>query len=140
MKTANLLTLLWVVALSSLILHSCSKSSDTNPAPKKVTSGGGVSNANVAGYWFGSFDGGIHQSFLFHGDGSLKVYDFYYQPASKDTTIAYDGTGTFTVKGDTITTHTAFPNGQTFTSVGIISISSSVSTIDFGSTDIYTKQ
>ena len=121
-----------------LYLTSCSKKS----TPKPVTPA-----SQVAGYWFGSADGGsFNQSFLLRNDGSVKVYDFYANPTSKDTTQAYDGIGTYTVTNNIITVNTAFPNGQTFSATAQVNLSSTPATLTFGNAasgyngDVYRKQ
>ena len=138
MKKVNLLSVLCLSAASVFLFYSCKKSS-TKPKSTSTT----ITNAQVAGYWFGSFDNKeYNQSVLLRSDGTLKVYDFYYNPSSTDTTTAYDGTGTYTIKGDTLITNTAFPDGQKFTgSVNILNIKASPETYSVvGSDDVYIKQ
>jgi len=142
MKKNNLLSILCLSAASVFLFYSCSKSSGT-PTPKKSTSTTTITNAQVAGYWFGSFDNKeYNQSVLLKSDGTLKVYDFYFNPTSTDTTQAYDGVGTFSIKGDTLITNTSFPNGQTFTgSINILNIKASPESYSvLGSDDVYVKQ
>jgi len=126
-----------LLCLFCIVFYSCKKS-DT---PKPVTN-----NTGIAGYWFGTANGGeFNQSFLLRTDGTLKVYDFYYAPTSTDTTKAYDGTGTYTVSGDLIVINTSFPNGETFKGTGIISKTSAPETFTMGISsgyngDVYTKK
>src|SRR5665213_1530959 len=133
MKKINLSAIMCGFILSVTLFCSCSKSKDK---PASATN-------SVVGYWFGSFDNGtINQSILFRSDGTLKVYDFYNNPKSTDTTIAYDGTGTYSVNGTTLTTHTSFPNGQKFTG-GTATINFDVTPPTFKVNvggDVYTKQ
>lgn len=117
---------------------SCKKNNDNT----KSSAG-----SSVTGYWFGSAYGGqFNQSFLIKANGTLKVYDFYYYPTSTDTTKAYDGTGTYTVNGNTITINTAFPNGQTFTGTATLNLTTNPQTITFDNShngyanDVYKKQ
>lgn len=127
-----------VIVITCVLLYSCGKSNST---PKPVTPANGI-----VGYWFGSaYGGGFNQSFLLRADGTVKVYDFYYHPTSRDTTIAYDGTGTYTVSGDLIIINTSFPNGQAFKGSGIIAPNAAPETFTLGISpgyngDIYTKQ
>lgn len=133
MKKINLSVIMCGCILSVTLFCSCSKSKD-----KPATAAN-----SVVGYWFGSFGNGtINQSILFRSDGTIKVYDFYNNPTSRDTTIAYDGTGTYSLSGNTLTTNSSFPNGQTFPG--------STATVNFNATpptfkddkngDVYTKQ
>jgi hypothetical protein len=105
MKKFKLTRITCVIAIMATIFCSCKKS-DQKPT---------TTTNSVVGYWFGSFDAGtVNQSFLLRADGTLKVYDFYENPSSRDTTIAYDGTGTYSVSGNTITISTSFPNGESY--------------------------
>jgi len=120
-----------------IYLTSCSKKSNPKPA----------SPSSVAGYWFGTANGGaFNQSFLLKADGSLKVYDFYADPTSTDTTKAYDGTGTYSIKDNIITVNTVFDNGQTFSATALIDLKATPPTLTFGNAasgyngDVYRKQ
>ena len=130
-----------VVTLCVTVFYfsSCSKKSTPTPNP--------ASGNSVAGYWFGSADGGaFNQSFLLRSNGSVKVYDFYYNPTSTDTTKAYDGTGTYTVSGNIITVNTTFPDGETFSATAQLNLTAAPKTMTFGSAasgyngDVYRKQ
>jgi hypothetical protein len=132
MKKLNFIKIACVIVITGMYFYSCKKSTDT---PKTTTN-------SVVGYWFGSFDSGtVNQSFLLRSNGTLKVYDFYEDPSSTDTTMAYDGTGTYTVSGNTITISTAFPNGQTFPN-SKATLNFNVKPPTFTGTDgsVYTKQ
>ena len=132
MKKINLSALMCGFIFSATLFCSCSKSKD-KPATAAIS---------VVGYWFGSFDNGtINQSALYRSDGTMKVYDFYNSPTSRDTTIAYDGTGTYSVSGNTLTTSTSFPNGQSFQGTATINFNTTPPTIKDNKTgDVYTKQ
>jgi hypothetical protein len=99
-----------------IYLASCSKKSTPKPA---------TPTSRVVGYWFISSGGAFNQSFLFRANGTLKVYDFYANPTSTDTTIAYDGTGTYSVSGNILTISDTFPNGQTFSGMDLLDLTAS---------------
>jgi hypothetical protein len=99
-----------------IYLAACSKKS----TPKPVTP-----TSSIAGYWFIASGGTFNQSFLLRTDGTLKVYDFYANPTSTDTTIAYDGTGTYAVNGNILTITDTFPNGQTFSGTDLLDLTAS---------------
>jgi hypothetical protein len=119
-----------------IYLASCSKKS--TPTPTTPTS-------TVVGYWFVSSGGSFNQSFLLRANGTLKVYDFYANPTSRDTTIAYDGNGTYSVSGNILTITDTFPNGQTFSGTDLLDLTASPPTFtDKGTSGyngaVYTKQ
>ena len=125
------------ICVTIFYISACSKKN--NPTPTSANP--------VAGYWFGSADGGsFNQSFLLRTNGTVKVYDFYYNPTSTDTTKAYDGVGTYTVSGSIITVNTAFPDGETFSATAQLNLTSNPKTMTFGSAasgyngDVYKKQ
>lgn len=139
MKFSNFLRAALLVAFASWVA-ACKKSSDAVTPANTTTS-------SVPGYWFGSAYGGqFNQSFLLRANGTLKVYDFYYNPTSADTTKAYDGTGTYTVTGNSITIKTTFPNGQTFSANAKLDLAASPKTMTFDNSsngyvnDVYKKQ
>jgi hypothetical protein len=129
MKKLKLIKIACVTLIAGMFFFSCKKS-----AVKPV-----VTNS-VVGYWFSS-SGSFNQSFLLRSGGTLKVYDFYQNPTSRDTTIAYDGTGTYSVSGNTITISTSFPNGQTFpNSKATLNFDVSPATFTGADGSVYTKQ
>ena len=118
-----------------IYVASCSKKSSPKPAP----------TSSVAGYWFISSGGTFNQSFLLRANGTLKVYDFYANPTSTDTTIAYDGTGTYSVSGNILTITDTFPNGQTFSGTDLLNLTATPPTFTDKSASgyngaVYTKQ
>jgi hypothetical protein len=118
-----------------IYLASCSKKSTPKPA---ATSG-------VVGYWLIKSGGTFNQSFLLRADGTLKVYDFYQNPTSTDTTIAYDGIGTYSVSGNILTITDTFPNGQTFSGTDLLDLTASPATFTDKTTSgyngaVYAKQ
>lgn len=132
-----------LTAMCMVAVTACSKSSDKPPG----NSGSGTSI--IKGYWFGSANGGaFNQSFLFYSDGTLKVYDFYANATSHDTTQAYDGIGTYVYDSiaKSITVNTSFPNGQKFSSTAKVNTGVNPMTMTFPpssdgySSDVYTKQ
>ena len=131
MKKLNKTTLLLVMAAALAFTLSCSKKSNPKPA-----------NANVTGYWFGYFMSGgskINQSILFYSNGKIKVYDFYENPTSTDTTQALDGYGTYSVSGNKVSTKDSFANGEAFSDNGTVS-TGNPQTITFSEGDVYTRQ
>jgi len=125
-----------LLIMSTALFLSCSKSS-TSP---KAT----PTPINITGYWFGSAYGGeFNQSYLLESNGTLKVYDFYYYPTSTDTSLALDGTGNYSVSGNSVKVNTSFSNGENFSLTGIIDTAVKPETITFTSgneVDVYTKQ
>jgi hypothetical protein len=115
MKNFNLTVKLMALTGIVCFVWSCGKKADPTPTPPKTTTST-ITSSQVTGYWFGSFDSGsINQSILFRTNGTVKVYDFYYNPTSTDTTQAYDGTGTWTIKNNKVYVQDSFPNGEAFT-------------------------
>jgi hypothetical protein len=131
MKKLNFIKIACVMIITGMALYSCKKSTES---PKTTPTN------SVVGYWFSS-SGSFNQSFLLRSGGTLKVYDFYQNPTSRDTTIAYDGTGTYSVSGNTITISTSFPNGQTFpNSKATLNFNASPPTFTSADGSVYTKQ
>lgn len=132
MKKINLSAIMCAFIFSATLFCSCSKSKDKPAAAAN----------SIVGYWFGSFNKGtVNQSVLYRSDGTMKVYDFFNNPTSRDTTIAYDGTGTYSVSGNTLTTSDSFPDGQSFQGTATINFNVTPPTITDNKTgDVYTKQ
>ncbi len=129
---------MFAASLGIFTFTSCQKS---NNNPNKATTPTITAADSVAlGYWFGSFDGNINQSMLFTSNGVVKVYDFYYHPTSTDTTIAYDGTGYWSVSGNQLTVVDSFPNGEKFTSVNTLNLTANPETFTDNTGSVYTKQ
>jgi hypothetical protein len=116
MKKFSLTIKLITVIGAACFVWSCGKTDGPAPDAKKpTTTSSTVTSAEVPGYWFGSFQSGtINQSILFRSNGTVKVYDFYYNPTSTDTTQAYDGTGTWEIKNNKVYVQDSFPNGESF--------------------------
>ncbi len=76
----------------------------------------------VIGFWQGKYGVGNNYptsgySFLFRGDGTVRVFD------NLDTTTANKAEGTYTFQGYDVTTHYTFLNGgDTFSSVAKINV------------------
>jgi len=130
MKNSKLI-LVMSLFTASIYLASCSKKS--TPKPTTPTNG-------AVGYWFLASGGTFNQSFLFRADGSLKVYDFYANPTSTDTTIAYDGTGTYSVSGNLIKITDSFPNGQSFSGTNVLDLTATPPTMTDDNGAVYKKQ
>ncbi len=133
------LKLNYILGICAAIFYISACSKKNTPTPAKSNS--------IAGYWFGSADGGsFNQSFLLRANGTVKVYDFYYNPTSTDTTKAYDGVGTYTVAGSIITVNTSFPDGETFSATAQLNSTSNPTIMTFGTAasgyngDVYKKQ
>jgi len=122
------------------VFTACKKSNDNNDHSGGNTSKITAADSVALGYWFGSFDGNINQSMLFTSNGVVKVYDFYYHPTSTDTTIAYDGTGYWSVTGNQLTVVDSFPDGEKFTSVSTLNLSVTPETFTDNTGSVYTKQ
>lgn len=131
-----------LITFSMALFVSCKKSNDnkssTNDDKSKITAADSV----ALGYWFGSFINGgkINQSMLFTANGVVKVYDFYYYPTSTDTTIAYDGTGYWSVSGNALTVVDSFPDGEKFSSVSTLNLTTNPQTFTDNVGNLYTKQ
>jgi len=131
MKNSKLI-LVMSLFTAFIYLASCSKKS--TPKPTTTPTNGAV------GYWFLASGGTFNQSFLFRADGSLKVYDFYANPTSTDTTIAYDGTGTYSVSGNLIKITDSFPNGQSFSGTNVLDLTATPPTMTDDNGAVYKKQ
>ena len=133
MKKLNLSVIMCGFIFSATLFCSCSKSKD-----KPATAAN-----SVVGYWLGKWDSApVAQGILFRSDGTLKAYNFDIPLTSTDSTIAYDGTGTYSVNGNTLTYSTSFPNGQTFPgSTAAINFNATPPTFKDNKTGVvYTKQ
>lgn len=118
MKKLTLLSTLCLSMVSATIICSCSKKNEAKPV---------VSAASLAvGYWFyypalyGNGNTGWNGGMLLRSDGTERTYDFYYHPTSTDTTNAFVGNGTYTLKGDSIFISTVYPDGEKFYPSGVI--------------------
>ncbi len=118
-----------------IYVASCSKKSTPTP----------VATSGAVGYWFITSGGTFNQGILLRANGTAKVYDFYQNPTSKDTTMAYDATGTWSLSGNILTITDTFPNGQTFSGTNLLDLTKSPPTFTNNGTSgyngaVYTKQ
>lgn len=90
MKSLNLKSLFLALTVALFVFSSCKKDKDATPAPP-----------TIEGTWVGKYGAGNNPpsnyfSFIISNDGTMKV-------KSDDPNKEYNGTGTWTISGETFT-------------------------------------
>ncbi len=116
MKTGIFLTAILLMGLAS-----CKKS---------VTSKAPATLSELEGYWYGTFSAG-NEGQVFKSTGATIQYDFYGTSSTDTATAPYKGTGTFTLRNDSIFFNLSYPapNNETFTEKAMINTSVAPCTI-----------